>query len=147
MNIKFIIPSLLFAFVLITSGCSKSAEDKLTGHAWVITSLKATQGTFSMDILALTDACIKDDQTTFNENGTATIDEGASKCNSTDPQTYDGGTWALSEDEKTLSLTSDGETVNWTLTKLETDLLEATASVVDPTDLSVTVITATWAKP
>ena len=147
MNIKFIIPSLLFAFVLITSGCSKSAEDKLTGHAWVITSLKGAQGGFTVDIFALTEACTKDDETTFNENGTVTVDEGASKCNSTDPQTYDGGTWVLSEDEKTLSMTSDGTTINWTLTKLETDLLEATASVVDPTDLSVTVITATWAKP
>ncbi|HRI58252.1 MAG TPA: lipocalin family protein [Saprospiraceae bacterium] len=53
------------------------------------------------------DDCTKDDCTNFKSDKTIAFDEGATKCDPSDPQTS-VGTWSLSADGKTLTLTQDG---------------------------------------
>ncbi len=69
------------------------------------------------------DDCEKDDITTFNTNGTYSIDEGATKCDPDDPQISDSGSWSLSSDKKTLTM--DGfslEVITLTSTDLKVSL-------------------------
>lgn len=48
-------------------------------------------------------ACLRDDRYIFSENGTLTVDEGATKCNAIDPQTTTGS-WSLSSDASVLTI-------------------------------------------
>lgn len=66
------------------------------------------------------DNCSKDDCTTFKSDGTLTFDEGATKCDPTDPQTSSGN-WSLSADEKSLILTEAGITFSFTIVELNED--------------------------
>jgi hypothetical protein len=50
--------------------------------------------------------CEKDDLVQFKSNKTLVMDEGATKCNASDPQTMTIGTWALNESSKVLTFTS-----------------------------------------
>lgn len=99
------------ALVLSLASCKKDEEVKtktqlLTAKAWKLTALTVdpaivnpiTQTTIT-DAYAQRLPCENDDLTTFKDNNTAILDEGPSKCSSTDPQT---------------------ETVNWSFNSTET---------------------------
>ncbi|MCC7224092.1 MAG: lipocalin family protein [Chitinophagales bacterium] len=147
---KFLSFLLTAAFIITMSGCSKSAEDKLTGHAWKATGMLLTLSTGeTFDFFALfVQDCDKDDFSTFNENGTITADEGATKCEPTAPQTYDAGTWTLNDAGDVLTITEDGESTTFNITTLSSDKLEATYTYVDEEDPDLSgTIKITWVKP
>src|SRR3954471_11837852 len=54
--------------------------------------------------------CSKDDLVNFNTNGTYTFDEGATKCDPTDPQTT-SGTWLWNTNETILTI-KEGSTTS-----------------------------------
>jgi hypothetical protein len=58
------------------------------------------------------EACRQDNLMQFAADGTYKEDEGATKCNSSDPQTYDSGTWTISADETKMTLTPAGESTS-----------------------------------
>lgn len=60
--------------------------------------------------LLLGDACYKDNCYTFGANGIYTENEGPTKCNPTDENILADGTWNLSADESSISITEKGET-------------------------------------
>lgn len=68
------------------------------------------------------DDCTKDDCTKLNSDKTVSFDEGATKCDPSDPQTSTG-TWSLSADGKTLTITVDNETVPGTVVELTSSKL------------------------
>ncbi len=68
------------------------------------------------------DDCTKDDCTNFKSDKTIAFDEGATKCDPSDPQTS-AGTWSLSADGKTLTLTQDGISFNGTVVELSASKL------------------------
>ncbi len=63
------------------------------------------------------DACILDDCTSYTDDGKVNFDEGATKCDPSDPQTS-SGTYSLSDDGKTLTVTQLGVTTPFTLEDL-----------------------------
>lgn len=67
--------------------------------------------------------CDKDNTMKFNENGSYSEDEGATKCNSEDPQTIPGS-WAFNTDETIISITEDSETISFTILELTNTTLK-----------------------
>ena len=105
---------MVFLFGLSVLSCKKdstaTAKENLIGK-WMMTAMTISPAWNGVtDMYSTSDACGKDDLSIFNADGTLTNDEGLVKCNATDPQTSSGGTWALSADEKTLTITSPGQT-------------------------------------
>ena len=105
----------LLLLTLIFSGCEKD-EDKeptkeqlLMAKNWNATSIP-TSGTistplgssqFQLDYITQMPACQKDNFLKFESNGKVTMDEGASKCITGNPQTLQG-TWSLSNNQLTI---------------------------------------------
>jgi hypothetical protein len=75
-------------------------------------------GTPITDFYVLMDDCVKDDAFIYTSNRTFTVDEGATKCNSADPQTTEG-TYQLSDDGNTITQIRNGETEVITITSLD----------------------------
>lgn len=115
----------LLSFVLLVtiSACKKDEEDTatpktateyLTAGFWKTTSITINPGvnfggTVITDFYAQMLPCSKDDITRFNANGTITDDEGATKCDVNDPQTTTDGTWVLSADNSSITITYPGD--------------------------------------
>jgi hypothetical protein len=112
-----------FALLIGLSGCKKDEgnepmtnRDYLISGSWKVTGtvldpgIELQPGIIITDVFeVLVDACAKDDFMTFNSNGTITEDQGATKCDPDDPQTNSDGTWTLSEDGSTLTITTPPE--------------------------------------
>lgn len=93
----------------------KTTKDHITAHNWKLTAQVMDpginfNGTIITDVFVLASDCTKDDLTKFESNGSITDDEGATKCNATDPQTTTDGKWVLSSDNKTITISYPGET-------------------------------------
>jgi hypothetical protein len=135
-----------FTFV----SCSDDDEDTqpnktelLTNKNWKKTAETETMSNTpgSTDLFTSVPDCTKDDILKFGTNGTFTWNEGASKCDPTDPQEFLNGTWAFTNNETKVMITIPG------LGDGELELTELTASKlvtkdVD-TDQGVTTTTTT----
>jgi hypothetical protein len=111
--------SILFAATVLVASlftsCKKD-EDRtalLVGKNWKLSALTVDPaidffGVQISDLYAQFETCDKDDILTFEAGGTLTFDEGASKCDSSEPQTI-AGTWAFNTDETILTV--DG--IDW----------------------------------
>jgi len=108
------------ALVITLVSCKKdeddqpSTQDYLTAGNWKTTAMTIDPaveigGTEFTDFYAMMPACTKDDLVRFNTDGTITEDEGETKCEPDDPQTTTDGTWELSADNTTLTLTYPDE--------------------------------------
>lgn len=103
---KSIFLTIVVGLLALILSCKKNTEpsrvDYLTKGSWRIVSWEyrtGATGTWT-DAFATLQACKKDDETVFLKNGTYQINEGASKCNSTDPSIVFSSTWSLSPDIK-----------------------------------------------
>lgn len=112
----------LIALVLLVCACGGDDDpapisaELLAGSAsktWYFTDWEGTGFASFEDELP----CVKDDRWVFFANGNMEQNEGPSKCSPTDPQVYVTGTWALSVESKTLTLTRS-TIVNFTVKKL-----------------------------
>jgi Tfp pilus assembly protein PilV len=97
---------------IVTSSCNKDDDETqktktelLTAGSWKRTALISNpaydwngNGMASTDVLSIMFPCEKDNFDTYKTNGVMTTDEGATKCSSTDPQTWDT-TWELIDNE------------------------------------------------
>jgi Lipocalin-like domain len=125
----------LLATLGMTS-CEKDKDDAkpnntkvLTGGNWQLSALTSDPaidwfGTPVTNVYAQLPACVKDDITVFKTGGTVNFDEGASKCEASDPQTT-SGTWAFNTDETIISVTQDGETESWNIEDLKNSTFKA----------------------
>lgn len=101
---------ILFAAISILSlfviSCDKTDNpaptntDYITKSPWKFD--KAMSG--GVDVSAFVPACNKDNVMTFQSNGNGTLDEGATKCNSGDPQTTNFN-WNFTNNGTTLNVT------------------------------------------
>ncbi len=110
---------LSFTLLIGLFGCKKdegnepkSNSDYLLSGNWQVTGtvldpgIELQPGIIVTDVFEfLVDDCAKDDFMTFNANGTITEDQGTTKCDPDDPQTNSDGSWTLSEDGNTLTIT------------------------------------------
>lgn len=95
----------LFSLVFILASCSKDNDTPqgataiLTSGKWKITSstaiLTAAGTSETIDVLALLEPCVQDNYYIFGIDGVGITDEGAIKCDDSDPQTTSNGSWQL----------------------------------------------------
>lgn len=100
---------------------NKSKTEYLTSGKWYASSGTVTYSAMgidtTVDLFASMDACDKDDFMEFKTNMSYLADEGATKCDPSDPQINETGTWAFSNNESQLTLmTTDNTTFFDTLT-------------------------------
>lgn len=63
-------------------------------------------------------ACEQDDIIVFNANGQFEINEGATKCNSGDPQIIETGTWTLTAAETGITVFTSNDKTDYTIVAL-----------------------------
>jgi hypothetical protein len=88
--------------------------------SWKIT--KETWG--GSDITSSISACDLDDIIKFYRSGVYVELEGATKCNSTDPDTVDSGTWAFNAAQDSIFITSSGSVDKEKIKTLTTSTME-----------------------
>lgn len=86
---------------------SIEAAWKLTAHTVTPAVDLNMDGVMVTDILNAEGACAKDNITTFKAGGTWTEDDGAAKCDPTDPQTV-SGTWTQNAAKDSLEVKVTG---------------------------------------
>lgn len=132
---------LALSLTVVLSACKKDKEDDpktktdlLTASNWKMTASTVSpemevyddEGNIigmSGDEFAQMEPCFKDDLTRFNTNFTVTFDEGATKCDDSDPQSVTG-TWAFKSNETMLSVTEDGYTQDVSILELTSTTLK-----------------------
>jgi hypothetical protein len=122
---------------VVFTSCKKdddpTKKEMLVGKNWVATAMTIDPGLpiVGTNLFNQVEACDKDDITKFSADGKATFDEGATKCEVTDPQTTTGS-WALNPTETILSITySPTSTISLTLKTLTSSKMVGTYQVVD----------------
>lgn len=106
---RFSIPLLLVAMIFV-AGCSKETnitKTDLISKAWKYKTFSAVAGALTIDVLSTLQPCELDDIYRFNSNKAYTIEEGATKCNSSDPQIKESGSWRFNAAETKLYLGTD----------------------------------------
>lgn len=86
---------------------TKSNLELLTNNSsktWIIKEGKASQGAAVLDIINTQNPCITDNQIVLFQNFDYEFREGATKCESTDPELILKASWQLSEDQQTMSI-------------------------------------------
>lgn len=87
----------------------KTKQELIASSAWKYNDAKIDSDNNGTGDLALPagiiEACQTDGTLTFTANGTGTVDEGPTKCNSTDPQTIPF-TWNLGTNESVINFSS-----------------------------------------
>lgn len=101
---------------LILNSCTTEKTDAeiLGGTTWKLNNMFIN----GSDFMLLADACDKDDKYYFNEDGSFLQDEGSIKCDPSDPQTVATGTWTISADGATFTLSSTLESASGALNTL-----------------------------
>lgn len=94
---------ILLSLTLSLASCKKDADksktELLTQSSWKQTNSETLIGGSWVSDWSTVDACDKDDLTTFKTDKTYQLTEGASKCDPTDPDLIDTGTWSFNSDE------------------------------------------------
>lgn len=121
------------------SACKKDAAspsntDLLCASKWKITAFTVDPGFplfdalgnimgYSTDMYSSMESCSKDDNIKFNSDNNVNYDEGASKCDSSDPQST-SGTWSFKTNETILSLIDNGSSQDYTIMELTASSLK-----------------------
>ena len=117
---------------VVFTSCKKdddpTKKEMLVGKNWVPTAMTIDPGLpiVGTNLFNQIPACEKDDIIRFVADGKASFDDGASKCEVTDPQTTTGS-WALNPTETILSITyTDGSTISLTIKSLTSSKIVGT---------------------
>jgi hypothetical protein len=107
-NKWFTIGIFFVAFLWAGMSCSKDEQTvplpvtraQLLARSWIQTDLLATVGGTQTSVFnTVLTACQRDNIWNFKSDGTYTVTEGATKCNTTDPDTVTSGTWQLTDSD------------------------------------------------
>ncbi len=135
----------VLALVLLTTlvfSCEKEKDltktDIITQKPWKLTAHTISPpfeypgfGVIS-DFFALYYDCSRDDIWVFKSNGSYTMEEGATKCNPTDPTVWDMGTWTFNSDETVLTTSSNISGLSeYDIVELNTAALKLQYQLVD----------------
>ena len=141
--------TLFFSLLCVTflfSACKKDDDvttktDLLTSSSWKITALTIDPAlpTFdnegnitgsTNDLFAMLEDCSKDDIYSFNTDKTLSMDEGASKCDNSDPQ-KSTGSWSFNSDETTLTIKVEEYPETMSILELTDKVLKLKSTEVD----------------
>jgi hypothetical protein len=106
---RFRLPMLLLTLIAI-AGCGKDpvlTKADLLAKTWKYKSFTAAAGALTIDVMSQLKPCELDDIYRFNSNKTFSVEEGATKCNTTDPQIKESGPWRFNAAETKLYLGTD----------------------------------------
>ena len=146
------ITTIIIATMALTfNACKKSEETKtkkelLTTGSWKMTAYTVSpakdyngDGTPDTDWFSFYYACEKDNTFTFKTDNSVIIDEGATKCGTTDPQTTtEANGWSLTNNDNTLNFIDAGAT---TLITLDANILKFSFSDSDSTGTTTYTLT------
>ena len=111
---KFLILTISFSLFLFSckkdSTTSATKTDLITKAAWKFQDAGADMdknGTIDLSISSQLQDCEKDNTLTLRADGTGILDEGATKCDPSDPQSSNV-TWSFSNNESLLNFTGAG---------------------------------------
>jgi len=101
---KFAVATL--SLVVLFVSCKKSSDKKTNTDVITEASWKFDNATANgIDVSSLLKSCQTDNVLTFSSNGNGMVDEGATKCDSSDPQT-DPFTWNFASNETVLHVST-----------------------------------------
>jgi Lipocalin-like domain len=110
----------VLAIITGSVGCKKEevvatidTKAILTSGKWKLTA----QTTDGKDSYSSIDACDKDNTETYSTDGKVTVDQGAVKCDATDPQVQ-VYTYALSADNKIINIKGGPFDLNFTILEI-----------------------------
>lgn len=118
----------MFSVMACKKSDSKPAPTKtdMLSRDWKLVDVLAG----GVSVYGLLEACQKDDIYKFANNNTYQITEGATKCNTADPDIYDAGNWNFLENDTKLRLASaGGQSDTLTLQELTEASLKASSFV------------------
>ncbi len=108
------------AFIVAFSACKKdkkstepsvlSKTQYLTKAPWKFSMERVKSGGVWTDVTSFLPSCMLDGTITFATNNTVTADEGATKCDPSDPQTISSN-WSFFNNEAMLILDVDSATI------------------------------------
>jgi len=132
MKTKCQIYTLVVLLVFVFVGCKKDSPASKTSiiasKAWRVTSFKFSVGSVVvLDYLQGMPACELDNVTKFATAGTYIIEEGATKCDPSDPNVYDTGNWKLESNETKFNL--DGELLD--VVEISNNIIKLRATVTE----------------
>jgi hypothetical protein len=140
---------LFFSFTQIS--CDKTSTDPsgrlriLESGKWQFTAsfstVKVGDSTEIVDMLAALPDCTKDNYFIFQSDGTLIIDEGSTKCNDSNPQTINSGTWELMNGAAQLKFTDEifgFGTVTANLNQIDNSILQISYATTYNGDSAVT---------
>jgi len=125
------------------SSCHKdnpqpSKMDLISAKTWKLTGATIS-GT---DVFSSFDNCVKDNLITFAKNGTYTEDEGATKCNQSDPQTT-VAQWSFQKSETEIDVSYPDNTVEkLTIVSLSATTLSVTYAITSPANPGTSITVA-----
>ncbi|MCX8019331.1 MAG: lipocalin family protein [Chitinophagaceae bacterium] len=94
---------LLTLFLIGISSCKKdkqkSKTELLVQASWKLSNVKANGN----DVTSSIPACLRDNILTFEANGSGNVNEGPTKCNASDPNTY-SITWSFRNGETQIQI-------------------------------------------
>lgn len=140
-----------FILTVVIAACSKSdssspsAASVLIAGKWQLTdvSILVPGSSLSVSIFDTIPPCVKDNFYTFASDSTVTVDEGATKCDASDPQTFSGNWSLLSNNTKLKTidpLTGETTTVNVVTLNSSSVVLQDTATYMGiPVNATVTL--------
>ena len=141
-NIKaFLITGLLLIAACQKSGTSIDAEATLTTGRWQLTGAGVIipGSSTTIDVFSQVPTCLSDNFYTFGADGTLTVDEGATKCDPSDPQTSTGN-WKLLDNNTKLQGVDITGASNTSTTVIQLD--NNTLKLQDTTTYSGATVTA-----
>jgi hypothetical protein len=136
--------ALVILSVAVIAGCKKDDNKNnavtktqlLTSGGWKLTSDYYDpsvdydgNGTKENEVINFYSPCDKDDVLTFKTNGTVVSDEGATKCDPTDPQIISTTNWRFSDNETKLWIGDPGNDDAAQLIELSATVLKVKVSV------------------
>jgi Lipocalin-like domain len=120
--------------VATLASCKKESvtiakSDALVAHSWKTSKVEAVVNGIGVDATStFVEDCDKDDTETFTADKKWTANHGTVKCDTNEAAT-ETGTWALSENDSKLSVTSPDGTDVYTVNTLDANTMVLTKTV------------------
>lgn len=104
-NLKFW--TVVMGLITVNLGCGVAdtfQTQLISKKGWQLIASKTTSPSGTVNNFTNLKACERDNLHHFKVDGNLEIDEGPSKCNPNDPQTYIEARWSFSDDENYLAI-------------------------------------------
>jgi hypothetical protein len=104
--------------------------EMISNKNWTVTAETLAAAGMTQDLYSQMDACEKDNFVKFTSDGKGTFDEGATKCDPTDPQT-ENFNWSFGNNESVLTLSDGTNSIDQNISELSASKMVLTMSDTD----------------